>query len=246
MATITGVAGTSINATCTVSNNGAQIEVVESSATAQSICNDLATIKSGNCTISGNKTFSGVTTLSGGVTGTTVFSGGILKAAEFQFGSAVSVTRTGFSQPVNQGSGAWAVGSGGKWRDSSTGSFLRIPVDVPTGALLKKIRVWIDPAGGHGGVPTVAIVLTRRVLSTGVDSSPTQSGGTETSGSVGAYEAVHSLELTLGTAGAGITVNRATSFYEVVLEGEGGGNALANLDYLGIEYDYEVVEVGVD
>lgn len=44
MATITGSAGTVINATCTVSDDGQDIDETESAATAQSIVNDLATI----------------------------------------------------------------------------------------------------------------------------------------------------------------------------------------------------------
>src|SRR6516225_6452738 len=63
MATITGVAGTSITATTTVSDDGQPIDETESAATAQSIENDLATIKSGTFTSSATATWSGIVTM---------------------------------------------------------------------------------------------------------------------------------------------------------------------------------------
>lgn len=59
MGTVTGVAGTSINAACSVTANGQPITEGESETPFQSVEDDLATIKSGDHTFAGNKTFSG-------------------------------------------------------------------------------------------------------------------------------------------------------------------------------------------
>lgn len=67
MSTITGVAGSGISAVCAVSNNGVQIANGESAATAQSICNDLATIATGTHHFGGNKTFDNDVIVAGSV-----------------------------------------------------------------------------------------------------------------------------------------------------------------------------------
>jgi hypothetical protein len=101
MATITGVAGSAINAVCTVSNSQVEIGQVESSATAQSICNDLATIKSGDCTISGAKTFSG----------SLISSGTLYTSARRRKRARVSLTDADHTVAHTAGSGVTDVGT---------------------------------------------------------------------------------------------------------------------------------------
>jgi hypothetical protein len=71
MATITGVVGTDITTGCTGPNAGkSPIAAGDVNGPFQSVCNGLATVKSGNCTIAGNKTFSGSSTFTGTITAT--------------------------------------------------------------------------------------------------------------------------------------------------------------------------------
>jgi len=191
-------------------------------------------------TFAGEKTFDDPAHFPGGIDGGVDITGGITKVDEIQFKNAVGITRTGYSQPVNQ-QGSWAMQATGFWTDTSTSGVLRIPVDVPAGAVLKKVHVWIDPANGHAGVPTVSIDLAKRVHATNTNTIVATQA--DTSASAGAYDALHKITLDLG---AGHTISRASASYFVLLTGEGGGSALANLQYVGIDYDYEVTEVGVD
>ena len=222
---ITGTAGASVAASCTGPSAGDAVTAASVNGPLQSVENDIATLDSLKAP-KASPTFTG-----------------IVKAPEYQFSSPVGITRTGYSTPAKQ-SGSWGVDSTtGYWTDASTGGVLRIPVDVPSGAVLQTVKIWIHPAGSHGGVPTVSFLLTKRVVATDTNSTPTQTGGSETSASVAAYETVHALTLTLT---GGHTVNRAAAVYHLVLTGEGGGFALAGLQLVGVEYGYTMTEVGQD
>jgi hypothetical protein len=99
MATITGVAGTSILASCTVENYGAQIKSSDDAVSLQAVCNDLATISTGNCTIAGNKTFTGTNTVAGTMRAT---GAGVISASS---GGTIAV-RTGSLFTADSGSQA--------------------------------------------------------------------------------------------------------------------------------------------
>ena len=117
--TVTGVAGTSINAACTAPDplDSPTLKPLSSTAhkaTLQSIENDIATIAAGNVTIAGNKTFTGGTTM-GDVT---ISQGNALIAAGTGCGLAGTWTASGnvhFAQTreiVGDGTGASMTG---KW-----------------------------------------------------------------------------------------------------------------------------------
>lgn len=239
--TSTGTAGPAIVAQCSVPAAGEFVTGAGLKTAIDPINDDLATIKEGDHVFDGNKEFAGVVEFSGGITGPVQTDSDVI-ALSYGFSPAVTLTRTGCAQPVNQ-SGSWAMQSSGLWVDTSTGGVLRIPVDVPHGATLNTVRAWIDPAAGHAGVPSVTIILTRRALATNADSTPTQAGGTETSANPTAFQAPHALTLTLTS---GHVVDRSAYVYHVTLTGETGGLAAANLAYLGIDYTYSVANVGRD
>lgn len=62
MATVTGLPGIQINATCTVSNDGQMVAQGESEEAPQSVCNDLATIRQGSYPTSATVTCTGTWT----------------------------------------------------------------------------------------------------------------------------------------------------------------------------------------
>lgn len=236
--TSTGTAGSAIVAQCSVPAAGEFVTGAGLKTAIDPINDDLATIKEGDHAFAGDKEFTGEVEFSGGITGPVQTDSNVI-ATSFEFFPAATLTRTGCAQPVNA-LGSWSI-SGGLWTDTSTGSTLRIPVDVPHGCVLNTVRVWVNPANGHAGVPTVTTVLTRLALATATPSTPAQSGGTETSANPTAYNAPHAITLTLTS---GHTVDRSAYVYHVTLTGETGGNAAANLVYLGIDYTYSTADVG--
>lgn len=102
---ITGVAGTTIAAQCNGADTGTKVESADVNVALQSVCNDMATVSTGNCTIAGNKTFSGSTTLSGGVAGNTTFGGDV------HIAQTKSLTADGTGCTI---SGTWSQATTGK------------------------------------------------------------------------------------------------------------------------------------
>lgn len=178
MATITGTAGTSINATCTVSNDGQMIAEGESSATAQSIENDIATA-----------------------------------AKRLALGYTTSVA------------GPWIVELAAGGQKSFFGlttveqdKSARHDLDLPHGAVLTQIKIYVAPATHAnlpGTMPTFGL-WSESINGTGSTNITTL---TDSSGTVGAYNAIHELS---GTLGPSVTVDRNAKVYYLVFTGESG------------------------
>lgn len=229
----TGTPGSAIVATCGVPKVG-EFVTGEGLKTAIDPINDnLATIASGNHAFGGNKEFTGEVEFSGGLTGPLQTDSNVI-ATSFEYLPGLNVTRTGYSSPRSP-DGAWIEGSNHWIYTGTTGQILRIPVDVPHAARVNTIKVWLDPASGHGGVPVVSFVLRRKLLSTGVVSAVASQY--DLSASVSIYQAPHAVTMTIS---GGHTVDRSLYSYWIDLLGEQGGLALADLEYLGVEYGYTV------
>lgn len=180
MATITGVAGTSINAQCTVSNDGQPINQTESSATAQSICNDVKTI-----------------------------------AKRLGCGYTTSV---GGSWVVDLAAGGQKLFPGLTTVEKDKSAFR--PVDLPHGAVVKKIRLYIAPAT-HANLPGTPPTFTFWEVPVDGSASSSVGGGVDATSPVAAYNAIHEVVFTLSPT---VTIDRNANSYYMLVSGESGSD----------------------
>ncbi len=110
-------------------------------------------------------------------------------------------------------------------------------LDLPDGAVLSELRIYIDPIGGHGALPATMpkVQVFRWVPATGVSTSLVSQ--TDPSASVVAYEALHVITATLGTTE---TIDNVNNVYAVVFDSEGGANSLNGLQVEGSRAVYTV------
>lgn len=114
----------------------------------------------------------------------------------------------------------WEADSGsGRARQITTGADLWFALDLPHGATLTDISIRVDPANGHGGVPTQRPRFeVYKVSSTGAASAV--ASVPDANPVLATYEAAHSINAT----GLSETIDRATYTYVAVLRGEDGTN----------------------
>lgn len=142
------------------------------------------------------------------------------------------VQRVSF-RPFGYSATHWDYTSLGRLRQQSTtgGVYCHFELELPHGAALTGVSIYIDPAGSHAGVPSSKPKLSvyKEIITS---AAQTQLGSTATDGSlsVGAYEPVHGFSV----AFAAETVNRETTRYFARFEGESGTNALTGLDIIGL------------
>jgi hypothetical protein len=144
-----------------------------------------------------------------------------------------SVTRmqddlTGFSLAAG-----WEITTAGVWINSGgAGSTVDLKLHLPDGATLTGVTVYVNPAAGHGGLPTLPGFTVYRRDDT--DTETSLGTGTDTSGSVVIYEAAH------GIASGAIshTVDKARNRYYLRFTGESGGNFVANGTIYNISCTY--------
>lgn len=177
MSTVTGVAGSAINAVCAVSNNGVQIANGESAATAQSIVNDLATIAG-----------KGQTRFVQHPWVVAVAAGGQLVA----IGGIVFVEK-----------------------DKSA----VVSLDLPHGVTMSAISLRIAPAT-HVSLPQHQPSISLNIYDANGGGGSSQ-GTQDAQATVGAYNAVHTITLTLSPH---VTIDRTVSVYTLSFTQESGTN----------------------
>lgn len=128
--------------------------------------------------------------------------------------------------PVGAG---FAIDAEGKVTDSGTGAAIVAHFDIPHGVTLNEVHVSINPAGGHGGLSFTKpnFIVTRQDLVTGAFT--TIATGTDSTASVGAYEAIHYVSAT----GLSEAIDRSTKGFKIYMLGEIGGDAENNLVVYG-------------
>jgi hypothetical protein len=117
---------------------------------------------------------------------------------------------------------------------SQPGSPGFVELDLPHGATLTGVSVYVDPANGHGSVPTVTLLVKKMTQSTGSDA--TIASQVDTSGSAGAYDAVHTISVTGMTEVVDNTVNR---YFAAV----SADDPIANFVLIGARWTCTVTEV---
>lgn len=132
--------------------------------------------------------------------------------------------------PAIDPAGVWTPQNNGGYTDTSTGSVLIFPLDLPNGQTLTGFSIGIDGNSGHGGVlpsnmPTVELYKVA-VATGGVTSIHTE---TDSTGTAVAYEAYHRVSAT----GLSEVITSNTHRYFLKVTGESAGSAQANL-YVGL------------
>lgn len=133
-------------------------------------------------------------------------------------------------------SGAWYSLATGVWAPLETiGSTAPIPVDksalmsldLPHGAVITAIRVWVWPRA-HAALPgtQAEVKLWRAELSPAAGPTTTIFDGVDSTGTVGAYTSAHELVFSMSPH---ITLDRETYRYWIEILGETGANK-ATLD----------------
>jgi hypothetical protein len=104
-----------------------------------------------------------------------------------------------------------------------------------TGAVLIGAKIVVDPGTGRGGLPATMpeITLYRRDMGSGASSLGSQ---VDTSGSVGAYETEHDIEITGLTEDA----DDPDAMYIVSIEGESGANSQTGAIVLAVALVFDV------
>ena len=178
---------------------------------------------------------------------------GTLVAPSFEFTLPTStIGRVGHGTPYAC-QGAWSINNTGLWTDAQTGSpvngsQIRIPVDLPHGAILRSVTLYLLP-GTHSSLPqhTPAVAFGGVAAASGTAATIAQSGGTDTSMSVTAYDVAHAIALTVGTGGNGYAIDRSSEWYNLLVTSEYGSNFVTGLQILGWLFVYDAPQsLGLD
>lgn len=114
------------------------------------------------------------------------------------------------------------------------GGDLVVPVRAPHGATITLVEVYIIGAPGHVGLP--ANMPSFSLYSMSSSGVGTNIGtGTDASASVAAFEAAHTISLSVSHV-----VNRTTTRLAVFLNAESGANALVGATYIGTRITYNI------
>jgi hypothetical protein len=147
-------------------------------------------------------------------------------AANLQLASR-SVTRH-HCQPYLVDTGEWTVLQGAMASNVSQGTYIYVPLDLPHGATLTSVVVYLHPAGAHGALP--ANMPKIRVSRVGIGGTETVIGAETADGSalVVTYEAAHAISV----SGLSEVIDRSASRYLVRLQAESGANFIAGCKFI--------------
>lgn len=194
---------------------------------------------SGNWTHSGTSTHNALVTLNGGVT--------IDEDDNPQWDATRTITmpvsRRFISQDTNQDASTWwdYDTSGQPEQVASSSATVIFPVHmIPQGVTVTQVRMYIDPQAGHGALPGGMPAITLYSYSAGIPRT-TEGTQVDTSASVPAYEATHSVTL------SGLSVDTAGKSLEIAIRGEFGSDWVTGLRvrYIDITYTTNVVNLSL-
>lgn len=114
----------------------------------------------------------------------------------------------------------------GSLRDAGTAGVFEIPICVPHGAIVTSVTVRVQGAAGHGALPATKPTLSLVEMD---DSNNATVIATQAdlSGSVVAYEAVHSIT----KSGLTWTIDNSLTRPMLHMAGESGANSTADFSY---------------
>jgi hypothetical protein len=119
-------------------------------------------------------------------------------------------------------------------------TYLTFDLDIPDGATLTSVEVWIRPSSPHAGLPaTMPVVVFNQIY---IESAATTllAGELDQSASVVDYEAAHAILLNAGSTGplAPTIIDNTAYFYRVKFTSEASTNALSGCIILGVKATY--------
>lgn len=152
----------------------------------------------------------------------------------------VTIERAQPYKPVYADS-LWTFDTYGRIITSTNGlSSAHFDLDIPDGATLTAVEVWILTSAPHVGLPVTrpAVVLNQIAIETG--SASLLSGETDQSVDVTAYELPHAITLDANSTAALVptVIDNTAFYYRVKVTTEAGVNALAGCTILGIVATY--------
>jgi hypothetical protein len=139
----------------------------------------------------------------------------------------------------------WTIDTFGRIITSSnTAAPAHFDLDIPDGATLTAVEVWVLTAAPHVGLPASmpAVIFNQIAIETGGTSA--LAGETDQSADVTAFELPHRITLDANST-APLTptvINNADYYYRVKVTTESSSNALAGCTILGIKATYTTTE----
>ncbi len=219
-ATCTGVASTAIVAVCSVPASGDFVTGAGLMTACQAINDDLATISTGNCTMSGAKTFPDLRA-------TVAASQSLILTNEtslVKLGTGSGFVRTRVRTTASRDDGNWTI-DGFNTRTATNASVPAIyyDVEVPHAATITDVWLFLTAPGAHIGLPATLPSVRLNIQDITADPGQTTAGPqVDTSASLLAYETAHSVHL----AAVGHTYDATRERLTVEVHGEGGADAL--------------------
>ena len=165
-----------------------------------------------------------------------ILCGGQVQGTNYTLLGALTETRVQQGTPVSL-DGDWDLLPDMVWKNMSTNTLLHVPLDLPNGAVLTSVSVYIHPASGHSGLPTAlnlpTITVKRRLIGS---QTPIEmpAAVSDPSTSLAAYEVVHAISV----PNINHTVNTESYRYYVEVRSEGGLTYVQQCQYLSTVVTY--------
>lgn len=121
-------------------------------------------------------------------------------------------------------SGSWSLGEFAHQNTAigGTAASLIFPLRLPHGSTITAIQCWYDAGGGHAALPSIMPKIELRECTLSTDTRNTVGSQSDTSASVAAFEARHTITL----SGLSYTVDNSTKAIVALVTAEFGSNAL--------------------
>lgn len=131
-----------------------------------------------------------------------------------------------------------AVLGAGAYSQSSlaTDTFVAFELDVPVGAILHGLHVYVKGGGSHSALPATMPVLRLITVVPSTGTIAQYTGAMDSTGTFGAYDLLHPITISLG--GSPITADRTTRLV-AVLDGESGANSTTSLSVYGVDFTFD-------
>lgn len=122
----------------------------------------------------------------------------------------------------------------------NTASPAYFDLDIPDGATLTSVEVWILPATPHGGLPTTLPAVNLTKINIEDTTTALLAGELDQSADVAAYETPHAITMNAGSTAAlsPTVIDNTAYYYRVGFTSEAGLNALLGCAVLGIKATY--------
>lgn len=154
-----------------------------------------------------------------------------------------TITRAQPYKPVYGSS--WNVDSNGRITTTvNTAITAHFDLDIPDGAILTAVEIWIDPANAHAGLPQNKPAVVFNQIEIEDNNTSLLAGETDQSPDASSFDDPHAITLNASSTGALVptVIDNTKYYYRVKFTSESGTNALLGCSILGIKATYETTE----